>query len=205
MTSPRGRPEGPRPTFPPEKRGRVLLRNAALDPADVPSATSGDNTLITNINDAVGRQRNIYTWWSEPQETVTISTVGAVKSLPNVVVADLPDNAIVTRVIVLYKFREVKDTSNATNDLDAACGVAIQMRHSASAAFIDAINLIDQQFQVGARERGASDVVFGTIDVTAEVETNINATYNFQFASVTSTGSNLVFRDVQMGLQVMWS
>lgn len=203
MTTPRGRPE--QVTRPAEKRGRVLLRDATKDPADVPSAAEGDDTLTKSIQTAVARQRNIFTWWSGTQETVSISTVGAVKSLPNVVVADLPDNAIVTRVLVLYKFREVEDTSNALNDLDAACGVAIQMRHSASCAFIDAINLIDQQFQVKARARGASDVVFGTIDVTAEVETNINATYNFQFASVTATGDNLVFRDVQMGLQVMWS
>jgi len=204
MTSPRGRPEGPRPTFPPEKRGRVLLRNAALDPADVPSATSGDNTLITNINDAVGRQRNTFTWWSNTQETVTISTVGAVKALPNVVVTDLPDNAIVTHATVWFAYGEIEDTSNALNDLDAACGVDIQIKEAAS-TFIAAINLIDQQFQVKARGRRGSSAVVGDVDVGSEVESNRNATYNFQFASVTSTGSNLVFRDVQMGLQIMWS
>jgi len=202
MVTPRGRPSTERLAA--EKRGRVLLRDATKDPADVPSASTGDNTIVSEIQVAIARQRNIYTWWSGTQETVTISTVGAVKSLPNVVVTDLPADAIITHVKVLYKFREVEDTSNAINDLDAACGVAIQMRHSASCAFIDAINLIDQQFQVKARARGASDVVFGTIDVVTEVETNINATYNFQFASVTATGDNLIFRDVQIGLQIMW-
>jgi len=202
MVTPRGRPEDSSRRFLIEKRGRVQLRDVGEDPADVPGATSGDDSTLTDIDKAIARQRNIFTWWSGTQETVTISTVAAVKSLPNVVIADLPDDALVTRVIILYKFREVKDTSNILNDLDGA--VAIQMRHSASASFINAINLIDQQFQVGARERGASDVVFGAIDTTAEVENNRNATYNFQFASVKATGDNLVFRDVQVGLQVMW-
>jgi len=201
MTTPRGRPE--QVTRPAEKRGRVLLRDATKDPADVPSATEGDNTIVSAIQDAVGRQRNIFTWWSNTQETVTLTTCAGVVALPNVVVTDLPDDAIVTHATVWFAYGEIEDTSNALNDLNAACGVDIQIKEAAS-SFIAAINLVDQQFQVKARGRRGSDAVPGDVDVGSEIENNINSTYNFQFASVTATGDNLIFRDVQIGLQIMW-
>jgi len=201
MTTPRGRPERPTSTFPPEKRGRVLLRDVTKDPADVPSAAEGDNTIIKDIQDAVGRQRNTFTWWSESQEVVTFTTSAAVKSLPDVVVANLPDDAIVNRVIAVFKFRQVEDTSAALNDLNIACGSDIEMRETGG-TFTDGIDLVDQQFQVPAGERGPGDVLIGDIDLTCEL--NSNTTYNFQFASIASTGSSLILRDVQCGIMVMW-
>jgi len=199
MTTPRGRPE--QVTRPAEKRGRVLLRDATKDPADVPSAAEGDDTTTSEIKSIVARQRTVYTWWSEVQETVTFTTSAAVKSLPNVVLVDLPEDAIIERVIGLFKFRQVEDTSATLNDLNIACGSDIEIRETGG-TFLDAIDLVDQQFQVPASERGPGDVLIGDIDLTCEL--NGNTTYNFQFASIASTGSSLILRDVQCGIQVMW-
>lgn len=199
--TPKGRPDFLTSRFPPEKRGRVQLRDTGEDPAVVPSA-DGNLTELEELKTILKRVRSVFTWWSvDTQETVSISTVGAVKSLPNVVLADLPADAVVERVIAVFKFRQVEDTSSALNDLNASCGVDIQMRETGG-TFIAAINLVDQQFQVEAGGKGPGDVLFGDVDLTCEL--NGNTTYNFQFASVTSTGSNLILRDIQTGIQVMW-
>lgn len=219
-------------------RGRQLLTDLTIDPADVPGATEQEPTLdktdllqnqtdieakidiidtlvdtlttnlatlttnVATVDTKLGRKYSTFTYWSDVQETVTISTVAATKSLPGVAVADLPSGATIIRVLAVFKFREVSDTSGTLNDLNAACGVNIEIKKSTSCAWVDAINLVDQQFQVPASERGPGDVLVGDLDLTCEVDDN--ATYNAQIEAVTSTGSNLILRDVQVGLIVMW-
>jgi len=200
--TPRGRTEREESAFETERRGRQLLRDVGKDPVDVPGVevSSGGNELA-ELTTIVKRIYSIFTWWSDTQETVTFTTAAAVKSLPDVVIVDLPADAVVQRVIAVFKFRQVEDTSAVLNDLNAACGSNIEMRETGG-TFIDAINLVDQQFQVPASERGPGDVLFGDVDLTCEL--NSNTTYNFQFESVASTGSSLILRDVQCGLQIVW-
>ena len=202
MVSPRGRPD--QTIRPGEKRGRVQLRDVGRDPADVPNAevSSGGNEL-DEITALAKRARSSFTWpGTTIQETVTLSTVSAVKSLPNVVITGIPADATIRFARAVFLYREVSDTSAALNDLNAACGANIQVRLSGG-TFTDAIDLVDQQFQVPASERGPGDVLFGDIDLTCEVTGD--GTYNFQFEAVVSTGSSLILRDVQVALQVMWS
>jgi len=199
MTTPRGRPERTGSTFPPEKRGRVLLRKVTDRPADVESAAEGDDTLTNEIKSIVTRQRSVYTWWSDVQETVTFTTSAAVKSLPDVVVVGLPADVIIQRSIALFKYREISDSSAALNDMNGA--FAIQVR-KLSESFVTAINGVDQQFQVPASERGPGDVLIGDNDMIAFAF--LDATFNFQFASIASTGSSLILRDVQCGIQIVW-
>ena len=161
--------------------------------------TSTGGNELEELTTFAKRARYTYTWWSEVQEVVTFTTSAAVKSLPNVVVVGLPADAVVKRVIGVFKFRQVEDTSAALNDLNGAGD--IEMRETGG-TFTDAIDLVDQQFQVPASERGPGDVLIGNIDLTCEL--NSNTTYNFQFSSLASTGSNLILRDVQTGVLVTW-
>ena len=185
-----------------EKRGRTQLRDVGKDPVDVPDAevSPTGGTDVTELTTLVKRVRSTYTWWSEVQEVVTFTTSAAVKSLPSVVVAGLPADAVVRRVIAVFKYREVTDTSAVLNDLNGTGD--IEMRETGG-TFTDGIDLVDQQFQVPASERGPGDVLIGDIDLTCEL--NSNTTYNFQFSSLASTGTSLILRDVQCGVQVMWS
>ena len=201
MTSPRGRPaqEG----RPAEKRGRIQLRDVGKDPADVPDVevSPGGGTDVTELTEIVKRARYDFLWpGTTIQETVTISTVSAVKSLPSVVIVGIPADATIRFARALVLYREVADTSTALNDLNGATNIQVRL---SGGTFTDAINLIDQQFQVPASERGPGDVLIGDIDLTCEVTGD--GTYNFQFAALVSTGSSLILRDVQVALQVMWS
>ena len=198
-------PTNPFPGFLGGVQGSILYRSAvgwvwlAPDTAGKILTTNGEGANPTWETDV---SRSTFTWWSEPQEVVTLTTSSGTKSLPDVVVGDFPTGATAVRVIAVFKFRQVEDTSATKNDLNAACGVDIQMRETGG-CFLAAINLKDQQFQVPASARGPGDVLFGDVDLTGEF--NGNTTYNFQFEAVVATGNNLILRDVQTGVMVMWS
>ena len=197
-------PTDPIPGFLGGTHGSILFRSAIGWVWLVPGTkgqiltTQGVNADPTWETDVA---RSTFTWWSEPQEVVTITTTGATKSLPDVVIADFPSGTTLERAIAVFKFRQVEETSGVLNDLNGA--VDIQVKKSGG-SFVAAINLKDQQFQVPANARGPGDVVIGDVDLaTATVDGN--ATFNFQFASVTATGNNLILRDVQCGIQLLWS
>jgi len=185
-----------------EKRGRTELRDVGKDPANVPDAEVSTGEIeLAELTTIVKRMRTTFTWpGTTIQETVTLSTVSAVKSLPSVVITGIPADATIRFARALFLYREVSDTSATLNDLNGAKNIQVRL---SGGTFIDAIDLIDQQFQVPASSFGPGDVLFGDIDLTCEVTGD--GTYNFQFEAVVSTGSNLILRDVQVALQVMWS
>ncbi len=202
MVTPRNRPTGP--LIFAEHRGRTQLRDVGRDPADVPDAEvspSPGGTDVAELTALIKRVRSDFTWpGTTIQETVTLSTASAVKSLPSVVIVGIPADATIRFARALFMYREVADTSTALNDLNGAKNIQVRL---SGGTFTDAINLVDQQFQVPASERGPGDVLIGDIDLTCEVIGD--GTYNFQFEAVVSTGSSLILRDVQVALQVMWS
>ena len=181
-------------------RGRQQLSDITIPPESVPTAEAAPPVVdLSPITDALSHVLTTYTWWSDTQEVVTFTTVAAVKSLPDVVIAGIPGGSIVQKVIAVFKFREVSDSSAVLNDMNGA--FAIQNRLSGG-SFVTAINGVDQQFQVPASERGPGDVLIGDNDRVADIFAD--GTYNFQFASIASTGSSLILRDVQCGLIVTW-
>ncbi len=183
-------------------RGRQQLTDITVGPEAVPTAEApppAEGVDLSPVLDLLDHSLTRYTWWSNTQELVTFTTSAAVKSLPDVVVAGIPGGAIVQKVIAVFKFREVSDSSSVLNDMNGA--FAIQNRLSGG-SFVTAINGVDQQFQVPADERGPGDVLIGDNDRVADIFAD--GTYNFQFASIASTGSNLLLRDVQCGLIITW-
>ena len=200
MTTPRGRENtSDRIAI---HRGRQLLSDTTIPPESVTDANEPapfEGTDLTPITDALSHAFVTYTWWSDSQEVVTFTTSAAVKSLPDVVIMGIPGGSIVKKVIAVFKYRQVQDSSAALNDMNGA--FAIQTRLSGG-SFATAINGVDQQFQVPTSARGPGDVLFGDNDMVASIFAD--GTYNFQFASIASTGSNLVLRDIQCGLIVTW-
>ncbi len=201
MTTPRGRANTSERIA--IHRGRQLLSDITIPPEAGTTAEAapptGGGTDLTPVLDALAHVLTTYTWWSNPQETVVFSTSAAVKSLPDVVIVGIPGGSIVQKVISVFKYREVSDSSAALNDMNGA--FAIQNRLSGG-SFATVINGVDQQFQVPASERGPGDVLIGDNDSVVTIFAD--GTYNFQFASIASTGSSLTLRDVQCGLVVTW-
>ena len=114
-------PVNPFPGFLGGVHGSILYRSAVgwvwLAPGTAGQllTTQGEGANPTWETDLA---RSTFTWWSEPQEVVTLTTSSAVKSLPNVVVGDFPTGATAVRVIAVMKFRQVEETSGTLNVVD---------------------------------------------------------------------------------------
>lgn len=149
------------------------------------------------------RQRESLVFWSDVQASVTITTTAGDLSLPDVVVSGIPSGAVITRVIALFKFRQIEDSSGSANELEAGCTPAIQVRDDSPGCWEDAINLVDATLVVAANAIAPGDVLIGDNDVSGTVVGD--DTYNFQIDQADAVGSNLLLRDVQTGLKVEYA
>jgi len=140
-------------------------------------------------------------FWSVPQQLLVIqNSSGPVDTaLPDVVVAGLPDNARVTRVEAIFKFRAIQDISGLGNLLAGA--QSIQVRVSTPPGdWANAVNFADTEFTLAALAREGGDAMLGDVDLSATV--NGNGTYNFQWTGGLAGQDNLQFNDLQVGLRV---
>lgn len=141
-------------------------------------------------------------FWSDMLVLVTITNLSTQIALNDVVVAGLPDGFTIDRVVAMLKIRSVEDSSGVLNRLTTVGGEtpAVQVQR---AAYIDGINLQDDQWEVAASSRDSGDVQVGDIDVQAQVDQN--ATINFRLDDVRADGNNLLLHDVQTGLRVYYT
>ncbi len=156
---------------------------------------------------AIGQPTNVaelysMDFWSSSQEEVALTGAAGDKTLPSVVVADLPAGSTVVRAIAIFKFRSIEShTFAGGNKLDGVQD--IQVKENAAGSFIDAINLVDDQFTLAQDTREGGDTILGTIDVTSEVDGN--DTYAFQWDEAVADETGIKFNDVQMGLRIWYS
>lgn len=151
---------------------------------------------------STARVLNTLDFWSLPQEEVALTGTAGDKSLPSVVVADLPAGATIVRAIAMFKFRSIENhTFAGVNKLDGA--QEIQVKENAAGSFIDAINLVDDQFTIAETTREGGDVIIGAIDVKAQVDGN--DTYAFQWDEAWADETGINFNDVQCGIRVWYS
>lgn len=141
-------------------------------------------------------------FWSEIDNLVTVTSTAANQALPSIVVADVPTNATVKRVVMMLKFRAVEDTSGSENSLVLAGTEHIQIDKTGS-TYIDAIKLIAGMAKVAASARDGGDVWIGDIDISSEVDAN--DTYETRWEGADCTGNNLLFHDLQVGVRVYFT
>ena len=139
------------------------------------------------------------TFWSEIDNLVTVTSTAANQALGSIVVAGLPSNSTVKRVIMMLKYREVEDSSGSENSLVLAGTEHIQIDKTGG-SYIDGIKLIAGMALTPASGRSAGDVWIGDIDIKSEVDSN--DTYETRWEGADCTGNNLLFRDLQVGLRV---
>jgi hypothetical protein len=140
-------------------------------------------------------------FWSVPKEEVAVPAAPADQALPDIVVAELPVGAVVSKAIVMFKCRMIENTNAAVNKLNGA--QEIQIRDDSPSAWVDAINFVDDQFGMAATTREGGDVIIGAIDVKATVDGN--DTYNLQWDEAVADQASLNFNDVQVGLRIWFS
>lgn len=144
-------------------------------------------------------------FWSATDDVIDLPAVAADVDLPNVVVASLPANASLLRVVAIFKCRHIQNTNagGATAILGAQ---NIRVKKSTGAWGVDdiaAINLPDNLWTVAASTREGGDVIEGDNDLKAEVDGN--ATYNFRFEDAIVDLASLRLNEVQMSVKVYFT
>lgn len=167
---------------------------------DLPAVKTDTAAIKTQTDKIAGKMLFSMDFWSIPQKSVILPAGAATQTLPDVVVAALPNGMTVVKATAMFKFRML-DNAGAANKLNGDQHIGIQK--GGAGGFADAISLVDDQFGIAAATREGGDVVVGDHNVVAKVDAN--ATYNFQWTSANADVANLTFFDLQMGLRIWYS
>lgn len=94
--------------------------------------------------------------WTPYAAQVQLTAVAGNKALPSLTVAGIPNWAIVSRAVMLYKFRNIENTNAAVNSVSGAQN--LQAQKAVAGAYITGIALAGGEFSVPAttREGGTS-------------------------------------------------
>jgi len=152
------------------------------------------------ISDKVSGIQPPMDFYGLPQRLVTVDDVVGDIALPDIVVADLPDESTVVRAIGIILFRKVTNNNAGANALDGA--QELQIRDNAPGAWTDLLNFVDDMFTFTVAEESNGHVVFGVIDVSGVVVGN--GTYNVQWAQALADAASLLFEEVQVGLRIWY-
>ncbi len=133
----------------------------------------------------------------------TITSTGADKSLGDIVVADIPSDAVLVQAKLLLVVGEMENESSSLNRMNIDGTQHIQLKKSGG-SYTDAIELVDQMMSIPASGFRGSFPLFGTIDLTA-VEVTGNATYNVQWEDAESDGNSLLLKDVYTVLRIYFT
>jgi len=167
--------------------------------------------IKTQTDKIAGKMLFSMDFWSEGLEEAQIgdTVAGATVSLPNIVVADLPDGATIVRAILMFKFRMIENTYAGVNKLNgatvAATSQVIQIQDSAASGWADAINFVDDFFTFAEATREGGDVIVGTVDVAGAGKVDALDTYSVRWLLARADQDYLNFNDCQVGLRIWYS
>lgn len=158
--------------------------------------------LLNQMDDNVLYQMSFLS----PQDDEIIITIGSQNlNLPNLVIADIPANAQIVRVIGFLKVAAIKDSSGANNAINNANMDLAVDADPAYGSTVTAINIPDNSWLVTfaiSQARGG-DVIVGDQDVAAEITGN--GTFYARLENAQADGSNLILEDVQWGVKVYFT
>ena len=141
--------------------------------------------------------RQTVDFWSDVDDVVDLPAIAADTALPSVVVSGLPTGLTLDRVVAMLKTRAIENTNaGGTNAINGAQN--IQVRKGAG-AWLNAINLTDNQWLVAASTRESGDVLIGDNDLKATVDGD--ATYGFQIDEALVDLASLRLNDLIIGLR----
>lgn len=141
-------------------------------------------------------------FWSDVDDIVTLTTATTDIDLPNVIIADVPANTTIVRVVGMIKMRAMNNTNAATNAINGAALVKVKKSTGAWATDdVDLINIPDNIWSTSASTKEGGMLIEGDNDAASEVDAN--ATYNLRFnGNIFVDGNNLELIDVAVGLKV---
>jgi len=158
---------------------------------------------IKVVTDKIPRLASSMDFWGvtieELQLTGTLQSNLALTGA-DVVIAGIPANATIIRVVVMFMCRAIENTNVAANKLDGAQNIEVNF---GGGAFIDAVSLSDNLFAVALSTREMGTVIIGGIDVKATVTGN--GTCTFRIDSAKADVANLNLNDYQVGVRVYFT
>lgn len=180
----------------------ILSTVKDLHDTDIPDIHTDVGTVHTDI-DAVrartDRHEITKTWFSEIDDIITCNTDSSDLTLPSVILPNIAGT--ITHVYAGIMVGMIENTNAGTNGINGP--QKIQVKESAAGAYVDAINLVDNQWLLAASTREGGRPQFGTIDIVAQVAA-FNKTYNFIIDNNDVDQANLNLCDVQTFLTVSY-
>lgn len=143
-------------------------------------------------------------FWSDIKEEIQIGAgdESGVIAMGDVVVADIPSGATITRVVAMFLCRAIENTNASANAVDVATG-HIEVKEKVSGSYTTAINIPDNAFGVAASTREMGTVLIGDNDIAGEVDAN--DTYTFELDDIGTDYDYLNLNDCQWGLRVYFT
>lgn len=167
-----------------------------------PAGTTGVFARLKQIIDSYLEELLVpLDFWSVMQEEVAITSVPGDKSLPSVVVHDIPAGATVVIAKAMYKYASVENDNVGANALAGA--QEIQVDDVGVSGWLDALNFVDDAYTMAAESERGGDVIIGAINVAAIVIGN--DTYIFQWDQGVCDVDSLRYNIVQTGLRIWYS
>lgn len=159
-------------------------------------------TLVDNLETRSVTNVSMMEFWGDVDDIITLTTGTTNMDLPNVVIADIPSNTTITRVVGIIRIRALNDTSGATNAINGAAIIRVKKSTGAWATDdVDLITIPDNILSTSASTKEGGVTINGANDAASEVDAN--ATYNLRFnGNIFVDGNNLQLIDVNVGLQV---
>jgi hypothetical protein len=195
----------------------TITDNSGGSTVTIQTIQGSDGDSLKDLSDQIDNVQGVHffkDFWTKMEDsspTITIPAVAADLTFPDVVIDALPTNATIVKVECMLKYRYQEDTSGGANAIDGA-NKTIRVKKSTGGWGTDdliAIKFPDNSLDTDASTKEGGDVLFGGLDVKAEVDGA--ATYNFRSdetnrsdAIVVDTAS-LVLGDVQMGIRVHYT
>jgi len=159
-------------------------------------------TLVDNLETRSVTNVSMMEFWGDVDDIITLTTGTTNMDLPNVVIADIPSNTTITRVVGIIRIRALNDTSGATNAINGAAIIKVKKNAGAWATDdVDLITIPNNIWSTAASTKEGGMTITGSFDAASEVDEN--ATYNLRFnGNIFVDGNNLQLIDVNVGLQV---
>ena len=155
------------------------------------------DTIIADVS----RNVSMMEFWSAVDDIITLTTATSDVTLPNIVVADIPAGATITRVVGMIRMRALNNTNASVNAINGAGIVKIK---ETAGAYVNLITIGDNIWSVAASTKEGGMLLEGDIDASAEVDAN--DTYNLRFdGNIFVDGNNLELIDVAVGLKVYFT
>jgi hypothetical protein len=171
--------------------------------------TQVENAL-TEVQNILSRKVSFLDNWSPPANKITISDVGADLTFPDIVVAALPSDLTIKKVVLILSVRALADISAADNYINGAAKT-LRIKKASGAWGVDdvvGITFPNQGLYCKASAKEAGPVIIGDTDLSALV--NANGIYNVASRQTVSGdalvafGASLELYDIQVGLRIFW-